>query len=87
MIIFFAAFLLISVDGFTTEENLTAVVATFNNIGPGLGMVGPAGNFSQFSYFSKVVLSLCMLFGRLEIFPMLLLFSPQAWKPRKGKKA
>jgi len=85
MILFFSAFLLISVDGFALEENFTAVVATINNIGPGLGMVGPAGNFSQYSMFSKVILSLCMLFGRLEIFPMLLLFSPRAWKPRKAK--
>ena len=86
MLLFFTAFLLISVDGFSLEDNFTAVVATINNIGPGLGMVGPAGNFSQYSIFSKIILSLCMLFGRLEIYPMLLLFSPRAWKPRKGKK-
>lgn len=86
MILFFLAFLLISIDNFALEDNFTAVVATINNIGPGLGMVGPTGNFSQYSHFSKIILSLCMLFGRLEIFPMLLLFSPSAWKPRKGKR-
>lgn len=86
MLIFFLAFLLISLDNFTLEDNFTAVVATLNNIGPGLGMVGPAGNFSQYSYFSKIILSLCMLFGRLEILPMLLFLSPRAWKARKTSK-
>lgn len=85
-IIFFLAFLLISIDNFTLEDNFTAVVATLNNIGPGLGMVGPAGNFAQYSYFSKIVLTLCMLFGRLEILPMLLFLSPRAWKPRRMSK-
>lgn len=86
MIIFFLAFLLISLDNFTLEDNFTAVVATLNNIGPGLGMVGPAGNFSQYSFFSKIVLSLCMLFGRLEILPMLLFLSPKAWKARRTSR-
>jgi len=86
MLIFFLAFLLISLDNFALEDNLTAVVATLNNIGPGLGMVGPAGNYSQYSYFSKIILSLCMLFGRLEILPMLLFLSPRAWKARRTSK-
>ena len=72
--------LIISLDGFSFETNLTAVIATLSNIGPGLGMVGPTGNFSAFSDLSKVVLSLCMLIGRLEIFPMLMLLAPSAWR-------
>lgn len=72
--------LLLSIDGFGLETNLTATLACVNNIGPGLGMVGPAGNFSLFSWFSKLLLSLNMLFGRLELLPVLILFSPAAWK-------
>lgn len=72
--------LIVSLDGFSFETNFTAVVATLSNIGPGLGMVGPMGNFSQFSDLSKIVLSLCMLIGRLEIFPILMLMAPSAWR-------
>lgn len=72
--------LLISIDEFSVETNITAVLACLNNIGPGLDMVGPAGNYSQFSGFSKLVLSFNMLAGRLEIFPVLMLFVPAAWK-------
>ena len=71
---------IVSVDGFQFEESFTAVMATFFNIGPGLGMVGPVGNFAAFSHLSKVVLTLCMLLGRLEIFPILMMFSPETWK-------
>ncbi|MBO5416160.1 MAG: TrkH family potassium uptake protein [Clostridia bacterium] len=74
--------LAISVDGFSLETNLTATLACINNIGPGLAAVGPAGNFSGYSYFSKIVLSLAMLIGRLEIMPMIILFSPMTWKKR-----
>lgn len=74
--------LLISWQGFSFETNVTAVLACINNIGPGLDLVGPMGNFSIFSGFSKVVLILNMLIGRLEIFPILLLFSPKAWHRR-----
>ena len=84
---FFAAMMLIilstlavSLDNFDFETSFTAVVATFFNIGPGLGMVGPAGNFAAFSPFSKGVLTLCMLMGRLEIFPILMLAAPSAWE-------
>ena len=56
------------------------VMATFFNIGPGLGMVGPTGNFAAFSDVSKIVLSMCMLIGRLEVFPILMLFAPSAWR-------
>ncbi len=58
----------------------SAVAATFNNIGPGLGKVGPAYSFADLSNVSKVVLSFGMLAGRLEIFPMLILFAPATWK-------
>ena len=72
--------LLLAIDGFDLESTTTAMVACLNNIGPGLGMVGPSGNFSEFSILSKLVLSADMLFGRLEIFPMLMLFTPALWK-------
>ncbi len=75
-----ASFILLSLDGFSMGTNLTAVLACFNNIGPGLEMVGPTGNFSMFSPLSKLVLILDMLAGRLEIFPILVLFSRHAWK-------
>lgn len=63
---------------FTT--NLTAVIACMGNIGPGLGKVGPMGNFSEFSALSKIVLTLDMLIGRLEIFPIIMVFTPETWK-------
>ena len=72
--------LLISVDNFDFTTNFTAVLTTLNNVGPGLAKVGPVENFSLFSDFSKIVLSLDMLFGRLEIFPMIMLFSPSIWR-------
>ena len=68
------------IDGFDSETTITAVMACINNIGPGLNMVGPAGNFSMFSPVSKIILSLNMLIGRLEIWPMLLLFTPSIYK-------
>jgi trk system potassium uptake protein TrkH len=80
MIIMIVSLLLISVDNFDFTTNSTAVIACFNNIGPGLGKVGPAGSFGGFSSFSKIVLSFDMLFGRLEILPMLVLFTPKAWQ-------
>ncbi len=70
----------ISFDNHDFTTNFTAVAATINNIGPGLEMVGPMGNFSFFSPLSKLVLIFDMLAGRLELFPMLLLFMPMAWK-------
>lgn len=72
-------FLLLSIDKFDIETNFSATVACFNNIGPGLGVVGPAGNFSEYSVFSKLILTAAMLLGRLEIFPLLLCFSPATW--------
>lgn len=80
VLVFIASILLISFDGFDTTTNFTAVAATLNNIGPGLNIVGATGNFSEFSVFSKCVLMFDMLAGRLELMPMLLLFSPSTWK-------
>lgn len=81
-IIFFASLLLISVDNLDFTSSFTAVAATLNNIGPGLETVGPTGNFSDFSVFSKFVLMFNMLAGRLEIFPMLIFFHPSCFKKR-----
>lgn len=81
-LIIVASFLLISIDGFSTTTNLSAVLACFNNIGPGLEQVGPTCNFGGFSVFSKLVLILDMLAGRLEIFPILILFSKTTWGKR-----
>ena len=78
--IFVASLLLISLDGFDMVTNFTSVAATLNNIGPGLEKVGPMMNFSGFSNFSKLVLIFDMLAGRLEIFPMLVLFMPDTWR-------
>ena len=75
-----AATLLVSVDNFSFGSTFTAVVTCIGNVGPGLEMVGPMGNFSAFSGFSKLVLSMCMILGRLEIIPILVLFSGTAWK-------
>ncbi len=80
VLIFVVSILLISVDGKDLVTNFTAVTASFNNIGVGLSEIGPAGSWAGFSVFSKLVLCLDMLIGRLEIFPMLLLFSPRTWK-------
>ncbi len=82
VLIVFGVFAIISLDGFSTGTNFSAVLACFNNIGPGLEMVGPACNYSAYSGFSKLVLSWAMLAGRLEIFPMLILFSQGTWKKR-----
>ena len=82
VMIIIASFLLISVDGFSITTNFSAVMACFNNIGPGFEAVGPACNFSSFSIFSKLVLILDMLAGRLEIFPILILFSRTTWRQK-----
>ena len=74
--------LIISLDGFDFTTNITATLTCINNVGPGLGAVGPAGNFSGYSNFTTALLSLIMLIGRLEIMPMLIFFSPLAWKKR-----
>ncbi len=74
--------LFVSIDGFDFESNFTGVLACLNNIGPGLGAVGPAGNYASYSLFSKIVLSFDMLLGRLELMPMIILFSPSTWRSR-----
>ena len=78
-IIIFGSFLLIAVDGFSVITNFTAVLSCFNNIGPGLDQVGPTCNFGLFSDFSKIILIIDMLAGRLEIYPILILFSRDVW--------
>lgn len=78
--ILIAAILVISLDNKDWATTTTAVAATLGNIGPGFGIVGPMGNYSVFSNLSKLILSLCMIIGRLEIYPILLLGIPSFWK-------
>ena len=80
VIIIFLSYMVISLDDFTFGTNFTAVLACFNNIGPGLEAVGPTCNFAAYSTLSKLVLCFDMLAGRLEIFPILALMSPMVWK-------
>ena len=80
MMLFVFSLLIISLEGKDLVTTFTAVAATINNIGPGLSEVGPISNFSDFSALSKVVLIFDMLAGRLELFPMLILFHPSIWK-------
>lgn len=80
MTLFVLSIIIISLDGFDLITNFTAVASAMNNIGPGLEMVGPTGNFAAFSPFSKCILMFDMLAGRLEMFPMLLLLMPGTWK-------
>ncbi len=80
ILVFVISLLCISFEDYDMITNFTAVATTINNIGPGLELVGPTSNFSFFSPFSKLVLIFDMLAGRLELFPMLLLFSPVTWK-------
>lgn len=80
MVIFAVSLILLSPDTTDWITDYTAVAATFNNIGPGLGMVGTIGNYSEYSAFSKLVLSADMLIGRLEIFPIMLLFARGTWR-------
>ena len=82
MFIMVISILAIGIDGQSVETNITAVFARLNNIGPGLDAVGPTCNFGIFSNFSKIILSLNMLLGRLEIFPFLVLLSRSTWKRR-----
>ncbi|MBO6061557.1 MAG: TrkH family potassium uptake protein [Clostridia bacterium] len=82
VLIILLSFLVISLDGFSTTTNLTAVVSCFNNMGPGLESIGPTLNYSGYGTVSKLVLIFDMLAGRLEIFPMIVLLSRSAWKKR-----
>jgi len=74
------SFIIISIDGFSIETNISAVLACFNNIGPGFDAVGPVMNYASYSWLSKLVLIFDMLAGRLEIFPVLVLFSGSTWR-------
>ena len=82
IVVFVASLILISLDPFVTDltTGFTSVAATINNIGPGLGKIGPTSNFAGFTWFSKIVLSFNMIAGRLELIPMLILFAPSTWK-------
>jgi trk system potassium uptake protein TrkH len=80
VLIFVGSLLLVSLDGFDTTSNVTAVIATLNNIGPGLEMVGPTGNYAAYSDFSKLVYVFNMLAGRLEILPLLAACMPRTWR-------
>ena len=86
MIIFASSVFLVSLEGRDMVTNFTAVAATFNNIGPGLEGVGPTQNFGALSILSKYTLMFDMLAGRLELFPLLLLFHPGVWKETFAKK-
>lgn len=79
-VILLASTLLISIDNYDFTTNFTATVATLNNIGPGLAMVGPTQNFSIYSTFSKFILMFNMLAGRLELFPLVVMMLPSTWK-------
>jgi trk system potassium uptake protein TrkH len=80
VITFIASTLVVSLDNFDFQTTVTSVIATLNNIGPGLGMVGPAGNYSEFSVLSKLVLMFDMLAGRLELLPLFVVLKPKTWK-------
>jgi trk system potassium uptake protein TrkH len=80
VITFIVSTLLVALDNFDFQTTVTSVIATLNNIGPGLGMVGPMGNYSQFSYLSKFVLMFDMLAGRLELLPIFIILKPKTWK-------
>lgn len=89
VLVFFSLYIMIlsascvavgALDGFDLITTFTSVGTCISNVGPGLSLVGPTGNFSMFSPLSKILLSVCMLMGRLEIFPMIILFYPSTWK-------
>lgn len=79
MIIIFAV-IIVSLDNFDFMTSFSAVMATISNIGPGFGIVGPVGNFADFSNLSKIVMTFCMIVGRLEVIPVLVLFAPSIWR-------
>ena len=81
-VITLVSILLVSLDNYDMITTITAVEATLNNIGPGLNLVGPTGNYALFSPLSKIVLTLDMLLGRLELFPVLILLMPSTWRKR-----
>ena len=78
-LLMFAGFLILCMEPFDFETNLTAMVSCFNNIGPGFGAVGPASSYAGYSVLGKLTLSAAMLLGRLEIIPILIVLSPSTW--------
>ena len=80
MLLLITGSFLVSLDGYDMATNFSAVLSSLSNIGPGMSLIGPTGNYNIFSYGSKMVLTVMMLIGRLEIFPILILFSPSTWK-------
>ena len=82
MLILLGCTALISFDGYDFSTNFTAALSCISNVGPGLGLIGPSGNFAIFSPFSKLVMAFTMLFGRLEVYAMLILFIPSTWRRR-----
>ncbi len=80
MLILCGAGLIISLDGYSFSISFSSALASLSNVGPGLELVGPTGNFSALSPLSKLVMSACMVIGRLEIFPILILLTPSAWR-------
>ena len=83
-VLFFLMFLVVSLDRFDFETNFSAVAACFNNIGPGFSVVGPTGSFADYSVLSKFTLSAAMLLGRLELYPLLIMFLPTTWRRAKN---
>lgn len=77
--IYFIRFLLISFEPFDFETRFSSVAACFNNVGPGFGTVGPMGSYADYTPFSKIVLSISMLLGRLEIYPLIFALMPSLW--------
>lgn len=82
-VILLLSFVVVSLDGYSIGTNISAVAACFNNVGPGFELVGATGNYGHYSDLSKLVLSADMLLGRLEIFPLLVLFSPDTWSRKR----
>ena len=87
LLVFITSIFILSLEGHGLVTNFTAVAATLNNIGPGLSGVGPTKNFAFFSYLSKYVMMVDMLAGRLELFPLLILFHPSIWKSMVMQRA
>ena len=77
---YIASTIVVALDNFDFQTTVTSVAATLNNIGPGLGMVGPMGNYSEFSVLSKIVLMFDMLAGRLELLPIFIIMKPKTWR-------
>lgn len=80
VIIILFSVIIVSLDNFDFMTTFSAIIATISNIGPGFELVGPMGNFADFSNLSKIVMSICMILGRLEVIPVLVIFSPSIWK-------